>query len=381
MRLGSLFAGIGGLELGLEWSLGCETVWQVEREEWPRSVLARHWPDADRSVTDVCEAGAHNLAPVDVICGGFPCQDISPAGKGVGITGEKSGLWSEYARLVRELRPGLVIVENSHLLPVRGLGVVLGDLSAVGYDAEWARIGVSDVGGPHRRWRCFIVAWRANASLPRRGARAGPEEGSECAGRRGPGGVGELAHSDRLGLYKPATDTLRAGRDVVVGGTQWRHHTLSAAVLAADRPGHPGAGWANGGPVGVGSEPARRHQSDGCSAPMANAHGDRLQGQHRQRVATRNNCGGGPPVDGREPLWRHPLPASSLRGVANGVPDWVGDGPAKRAIEGPNLGPDGLRALRALGNAVSPPVAYQVGLWARSILIRERLWPEGGAHD
>jgi len=88
---------VGGLELGLEWAGIGHTIWQVEHDPFCCGVLAKHWPDADRSVTDVCDAGATTLAPVDLICGGFPCQDISVAGKGVGIAGPRSGLWTEFA--------------------------------------------------------------------------------------------------------------------------------------------------------------------------------------------------------------------------------------------------------------------------------------------
>ena len=96
MRIGSLFSGIGGLELGLEWSGLGPTVWQVESDAFCRDVLKKHWPYTTR-YTDVRDVGGTNLELVDIICGGFPCQDISAAGKGAGITGERSGLWKEYA--------------------------------------------------------------------------------------------------------------------------------------------------------------------------------------------------------------------------------------------------------------------------------------------
>lgn len=160
MRIGSLFSGIGGLELGLEAAIsGAHTVWQVESAPFPRSILARHWPDADRSVCDVRLAGAHNLEPVEVICGGFPCQDISTAGLGAGLDGAKSGLWTEYARIIRELRPRYVVIENVSALIVRGLERVLGTLAELGYDAEWSTLSAADVGAPHLRRRLFIIAW------------------------------------------------------------------------------------------------------------------------------------------------------------------------------------------------------------------------------
>jgi DNA (cytosine-5)-methyltransferase 1 len=159
LTIGSLFSGIGGLELGLERAGLGPVVWQVEREPYCRAVLAKHWPDAARH-DDVCAVGAHTLTPVDVICGGFPCQDVSYAGEGAGIAeGTRSGLWFEYARLVRELRPRYVVVENVAALLTRGLGVVLGDLARLGYDAEWSTVSACSVGAPHVRQRVFVVAY------------------------------------------------------------------------------------------------------------------------------------------------------------------------------------------------------------------------------
>jgi DNA (cytosine-5)-methyltransferase 1 len=156
--MGSLFAGIGGFDLGFE-RAGFKTVWQVEKNAYCRRVLRRHFPDADRRVTDVRFAGARNLLPVDVICGGFPCQDISNAGLRAGIDGERSGLWREMHRIISELRPRFVIVENVAALLGRGMGRVLGDLSEIGYDAEWQVISAADVGAPHLRERIWIVAY------------------------------------------------------------------------------------------------------------------------------------------------------------------------------------------------------------------------------
>ena len=100
MRVGSVFSGIGLLELGIEWGLGAETVWQVEQDDAARSVLEKWWPEADRSVSDVRQASEKNLGRVDLLCGGFPCQDVSSAGKRRGLEGERSGLWYEFDRLV-----------------------------------------------------------------------------------------------------------------------------------------------------------------------------------------------------------------------------------------------------------------------------------------
>ena len=163
MIIGSLFSGIGGFELGLQRGLGSASVaWQVELDPWCRQVLARHWPDAARH-DDVRAVGAHNLTPVDVLCGGFPCQDISTAGAGAGLAGARSGLWFEMLRIVNELRPKYVVAENVAALRTRGLPVVLAGLREAGYVSSWAIISAADLGAPHQRRRLWIVAYRRDA--------------------------------------------------------------------------------------------------------------------------------------------------------------------------------------------------------------------------
>jgi DNA (cytosine-5)-methyltransferase 1 len=157
----SLFAGIGGFDLGLERTGGFETVAFCEIEPFAVRILNKHWPEV-AVYGDVRELTAERLAAdgiaVDVICGGFPCQDISSAGLGAGLEGERSGLWSEFARLIGELRPRYVLVENVANLLSLGMGRVLGDLAALRYDAEWHCIPASAVGALHRRDRVWIVA-------------------------------------------------------------------------------------------------------------------------------------------------------------------------------------------------------------------------------
>ncbi len=156
LTFGSLFAGIGGMDLGLE-RAGMKCAWQVEINPYAQRVLAKHWPDVPK-FDDVRQVGMAQLGYVDLIAGGFPCQDISNAGKQAGIDGERSGLWSEFARIIREVRPRFVLVENVAALLGRGLGRVLGDLAASGFDAEWDCIPASALGAPHRRDRLFIFA-------------------------------------------------------------------------------------------------------------------------------------------------------------------------------------------------------------------------------
>jgi DNA (cytosine-5)-methyltransferase 1 len=155
--VGSLFAGIGGFDLGFT-RAGFDVSWQVEIDSWCRKVLAKHFPESER-FEDVRTVGKHNLSRVDVIVGGFPCQDISNAGLRAGIGGERSGLWSEMHRIIRELQPHFVLVENVAALLGRGMGRVLGDLAALGYDAEWEVVSAADVGAPHLRERVWILAY------------------------------------------------------------------------------------------------------------------------------------------------------------------------------------------------------------------------------
>ncbi|WP_424948642.1 DNA cytosine methyltransferase [Chromobacterium haemolyticum] len=158
----ALFAGAGGGILGGH-LLGWRTVCAVERDAYAAQVLAARQNDGCLPAfpiwSDVCSFdGRPWRGIVDVVSGGFPCQDISAAGAGAGILGGRSGLWREMARIVGEVRPRFVFVENSPLLVGRGLAVVLGDLAELGYDAQWVRVSASDIGAPHKRDRMWVVA-------------------------------------------------------------------------------------------------------------------------------------------------------------------------------------------------------------------------------
>ena len=159
VRIGSLFAGIGGFELGLEQAIpNSKTVWQVEQDPFCQKVLKKNWPNA-QIFPDIRLVGARNLSKVEIICGGFPCQDISKAGKREGLNGKKSGLWFEMRRVIQELAPPIVIIENVATLRNNGLGQVLNDLAVCRYDAEWVDLRASDFGAPHERRRIFIIAY------------------------------------------------------------------------------------------------------------------------------------------------------------------------------------------------------------------------------
>jgi len=158
LRIGSLFAGIGGFDLGFEQVGLGHPVFQVEKDEFCNKVLARHWPHVPR-FDDVCSVGAHNLPPCDILCGGFPCQDLSTGNpKGDGLLGARSGLWREYSRIVRELRPDWVVVENAGHTAGRWLPTVLRELQGEGYGTIPAKLEARYVGAPHRRGRVFVVA-------------------------------------------------------------------------------------------------------------------------------------------------------------------------------------------------------------------------------
>lgn len=177
LTIGSLFAGIGGFDLGLE-RAGMKVLWQVEIDEYCQRVLAKHWPDVER-FGDIRECGARNLRPVDVLCGGFPCQPVSIAGRQLGQD-DSRWLWPEFARIIRELRPRYAIMENVPGLFIRGFGDVLGDLADLGYDVEWQTVSAAAFGAPHLRRRIFVLATPVEVVHPMR-ARL---QGLYDAGRR-----------------------------------------------------------------------------------------------------------------------------------------------------------------------------------------------------
>lgn len=217
MRVGSLFSGIGGFDLGLE-RAGMSVVWQSEIEPFPCAVLRKHWPHVPNH-GDIRSIRGDAVEPVDVLCGGFPCQDISVAGLAAGIEGRRSGLWSEYARLVRELRPRWVLVENVPALRTRGYDRVHDDLEGAGYAAWPLVVRASDAGACHQRARVWIIAY----ADPRR-----------CERQRLPHGTGQQGTprpvADRLGAAHwwpwtsrddPDAERERLEREQQAGATTW----------------------------------------------------------------------------------------------------------------------------------------------------------------
>jgi DNA (cytosine-5)-methyltransferase 1 len=166
MRHGSLFSGIGGFDLAAEW-VGWENVFHCEWNEYNKQVLKKNFPNSNGH-GDIQQFDAREYnGTIDIISGGFPCQDISIAqvskgnhkGGAKGINGERSGLWKEYARVIREIRPRYIVFENSPMLTVRGLEHVLCDLTRMGYDAEWRMFYATQFGYNHRRKRIYGIAY------------------------------------------------------------------------------------------------------------------------------------------------------------------------------------------------------------------------------
>lgn len=163
MKVLDIFSGIGGFSIGLE-RAGFETVGFCEIDKRCHPILKKNWPDVHifDDVSTLTNEALYDagIGSIDVICGGFPCQDISAAWDGPGLAGKRSGLWFEYARIIGEVKPKYVIIENVANLRKRGLGVVLQDLACMGFDADWSVISAASVGAPHQRDRLWIVAKR-----------------------------------------------------------------------------------------------------------------------------------------------------------------------------------------------------------------------------
>lgn len=213
LTIGSLFSGIpvGGLEMGLERAGLGPVLWQAESDPYCQRVLAKRWPEAKR-YDDVRDINGETER-VDLICGGFPCTDISNAGKRAGMAGEHSGLWREYARIIRELRPRVVVVENVSALLGRGFGDVLGDMAACGYDAQWDCIPAAAVGAPHRRDRVFIIAY-ANGDGLRAESKQQPRVGVPAEPHAH---VTARVVADANGCRRQGSDEILAGQPVPHG--------------------------------------------------------------------------------------------------------------------------------------------------------------------
>lgn len=357
MNVGSLFAGIGGFDLGFE-RAGMRVAWQVELDPYCRAVLARHFPEAQR-YEDVREVGAENLDPVDLVCGGFPCQDLSPAGKGAGIDGARSGLWSEFARIVRELRPRYVVVENvPALLTGKGkrwdrapVGRVLGDLAEVGYDVEWACLSAGEFGAPHLRKRIWIVAYPARDAEAGAAAESGAERQRARQGGA-PGRARELPDADRDRRAQGICVAAGAG-EPSRSGDALRRRPVAAVANAEGEPERAGL-RASGAP-----RQRRRRPADRGGARGALADAERGGRQGRSDQSRRDDPERPPALRGQgaahfargreESRSGRRLPASQ---------SWSAEPDVGRVADGV---PARVDRLAALGNALLPQIAEWIG--------------------
>ncbi|MFD9943187.1 DNA cytosine methyltransferase [Nonomuraea sp. NPDC059023] len=258
LRLGSFCTGYGGLDMAVQTVFDAELAWTADNNRGAAQIITHRWPHVP-NLGDISAVDWAAVPPVDVVAAGFPCQDISYAGRGAGMTKEtRSGLWFVIADALRQLRPALVVVENVAALRRRGLDRVLGDLAALGYDTAWTSLRASDVGAAHRRERMFLLA--ADPDSPRLPWRRQP---------RVPSAGQASAESAGCGLRVPAADPdslepQRRGEPAVVAGSP-----RSAAIAAVDAAGRGGTAAADA--------QGQRHRDAGAKAqpwiPAAAVHG------------------------------------------------------------------------------------------------------------
>ncbi len=328
MRVLDLFSGIGGFSLGLE-RAGMETVAFCEIEPYCQKVLAKHWPKVP-IYDDVRRLDADTLRrdgiDIDLICGGFPCQDISLAGKGAGLAGERSGLWFEYRRIIRDVRPQWVIIENVPAILSRGGSVVTNDLAALGYDCMWECIPACAVGAPHRRDRWWCVAY-ANSGRGRSNLTGGDNaDGAHARGsqaNRLPGTVCEKR--GKAGVANPSSNGRKPRR---AGNT---------------------------------SEGPRWRQPDGSgisSDLVSNANGNHGHGRGGNVQVGRQSIAGEIAEDGNASRAQRSI-ESGMGGMADGFSPWLDEpGDIPRVAKGVSKRVD---RLKGLGNAVVPQIPEMIG--------------------
>lgn len=330
MTIGSLFAGIGGLELGLERAGLGPVRFQAEIDPYCRVVLARHWPDA-RRFADVREVRLAATGRVDVVCGGFPCQPVSVAGKRR-AQADTRWLWPEYARILRELQPAIVVAENVPGLRSAGLRDVLADLAELGFDVEWSHLSAAEVGAPHKRERVWIVATHPERVT----VREQPGWLSRACGAR----ASESWNDGETG------NVARSSANAV----QARRHKDEARRIAGSldeaRGGYAAAARTRQGALAWRCRPTR-------AAPDADTEG---QSQPPWSLAAERGWA-------RDSGWRD-APAAVCR-MDDGLPGELdASSPGARGREGKASdgveAPDGWR-IGVLGNAVVPQVAEVIG--------------------
>lgn len=358
LTAGSLFSGIGGIDLAFALA-GFNILFQVEIDDFCRKVLAKHGPtywQHSALHTDVRGVGRHNLPSVDVLFGGFPCQDISNAGRRAGIVhGEKSGLWREFKRLIGELRPSVVFLENVPTITVarRGGIEVITDLAQMGYDARWGIVSARDAGAPHLRERWFCVAY-PNGQRHNGSAAAKELQRNE-----------ERHDQSHLGRGLSLSSALVSNGEV--GVMEYAHGKHGSPVGAMPVGGHAGFVGGRFGPdesFSVDNTHGERQQEgdfarDGGSSLVGGQDvGSRIEtrGTAHQSSMGRATHGLSRRMDGHQ-LMSHQWPVSPHH--------------AQHEAEAPRMAPGDehtIDRIRALGNAVVPQCIYP-----QAVLIAELL--------
>ena len=327
---GSLFSGIGGIDVAFA-AAGFDIRFQVEIDDYCRKVLTKHapryWPNATQFM-DVRDVGSHNLPYVDVLFGGFPCQDISVAGNGAGLAGARSGLWYEFRRIIGEIRPGVVFLENVPAITSRGGTTVLAHIAALGYDARWGVVGAADAGAPHQRNRWWCVAY-------------------DMCGRRDEQSALPYGDKNRVGNVPPCS----AERGTIVYAALAGRETVSNTEgPRLERPDEQQPQF---------TQPTRRSY---------NSLGNTQRGRRSAPQSIDEVCSEPRTPTDRDDSSQH-LPKSGMGRNANGVPAWLdrprfpaGSNQPQHAWEPPRQivqrGADWQGRIKALGNAVVPAVVY-----------------------
>ena len=386
MKIGSLFSGFGGLDMAVQSVIGGTVAWHVEFDDAPSRILAHHWPDVP-NYGDITAVDWSQVEPVDVLTGGFPCQDVSLAGARAGLTdGTRSGLWSEFAKAISVLRPQLVVIENvrgllsaktieetdetdSDMEPGKGsvgepqwgnrpvlnaFGRVLGDLAVLGYDAQWVGVRAADAGAPHGRFRVFIVAH--------------PQHDGDVAGTDR-GSVGAFPVSGRSERVTAGTNGKPAG----TGSGRACASPANSYSVGQERAGETRAGRRRSENGGIATadtssdEPERWGIADHLGSTSAESVGTE---EERERIRHTTGDSGSVAWGAYEPAIRRwqrvlgrPAPSPTNPDGKNGshrlsaqFVEWMQGLPAGHVTD-PVIGLTRNQQLKALGNGVVPQQA------------------------